>query len=82
MKAPRRRPRKQGQVGEIARAILSGLESLFKEGREKLRQAWTKMPKMAKKAAKAIIAWVKEHPYITAGISLSPSPSPCCGRLC
>lgn len=71
MKAPRRRPRKQGQVGEIARAILSGLESMFKEGREKSRQAWTKIFNMAKKAAKAIIAWVKEHPYITAGILIA-----------
>jgi ElaB/YqjD/DUF883 family membrane-anchored ribosome-binding protein len=59
----------QGWTENIARAIVGGLETVIKEGREKVGPALAEAIEKAEDAAKAVFAFSKEHPYLVAGFA-------------
>lgn len=59
----------QSWTENIARAIVAGLETIIKEGREKVGQALAEAIDKAEEAAKAVFTFSKEHPYLVAGFA-------------
>ncbi|KAL8367036.1 hypothetical protein RB599_010278 [Gaeumannomyces hyphopodioides] len=59
----------QGWTENIARAIVAGLETLIKEGREKVGPPLAEAIDKAEEAARAVFTFSKEHPYLIAGFA-------------
>ena len=59
----------QGWTENIARAIVAGLETVIKEGREKVGPALAEAVEKAEEAANAVFTFSKDHPYLVAGFA-------------
>ncbi|KAL8423886.1 hypothetical protein RB596_003924 [Gaeumannomyces avenae] len=59
----------RGWTENVARAVVSRLETVIKEGRDKVGQALAEVIDRAEEAAKAAFEFSKENPYLVAGFA-------------